>query len=154
MKDSFKECIGSRTYVQMVIVLCLTEIGCNLYYWGNNYAYDQIGYEYGTNCIIAGVVECLGYFTLSCCIPIQISLLKKYPGRNHCSFYIPYQQPLASSFSSNLYRPAKQDPLLSFPSSGTSLVHIFLLSFGVHPCAHLHDRVLSPSPDCYLHGDN
>ena len=56
MKDSFKECIGSRTYVQMVIVLCLTEIGCNLYYWGNNYAYDQIGYEYGTNCIVAGIV--------------------------------------------------------------------------------------------------
>ena len=49
----------------MVIVLCLTEIGCNLYYWGNNYAYDQIGYEYGANCIIAGIVECLGYLTLS-----------------------------------------------------------------------------------------
>ena len=49
----------------MMVILSITEAGCNLYYWGQSYVYDQIGYEFGVNCFFSGIFEGLAYLVLS-----------------------------------------------------------------------------------------
>jgi hypothetical protein len=64
VRQSLKLLLNSKLYIRMMLILFITESGANTYYWGNNYAYDQVGYEYGLNCIIAGIIEGFGFFTL------------------------------------------------------------------------------------------
>jgi hypothetical protein len=40
----------------MTILLTLAETGSNTYYYGSNYALDNIGYNYGSNMIVSGIV--------------------------------------------------------------------------------------------------
>jgi len=39
-----------------MLILTLLELGANFYYYGTNYALDQIGYSYGTNMIATGLI--------------------------------------------------------------------------------------------------
>lgn len=47
---------SSSHYRKTIIILILTEIGGTLYYFGTNYALDEIGYDYGANMISTGAI--------------------------------------------------------------------------------------------------
>jgi hypothetical protein len=65
MTAALRKVLKNKIYLRVMIVLFFSESGANAYYWGANYAYDQIGYEFGTNCIISGIIEAFGFVTLS-----------------------------------------------------------------------------------------
>jgi len=44
MAKALRKVLKNKIFLRVMIVLCLSESGANAYYWGNNYAYDQIGY--------------------------------------------------------------------------------------------------------------
>ena len=68
----------------MMIILSITEAGCNLYYWGQSYVYDQIGYEFGVNCFLSGIFEGLAYLALSTYLSNQTYSYKNYQGKSLC----------------------------------------------------------------------
>ncbi len=57
--------LGKKKYMVAILCLCVSETGANLNYWACNYAFDQIGYEYGTNLIAVGILETLSFISLS-----------------------------------------------------------------------------------------
>lgn len=63
--EGLKYVFQTSKYRKAVICLCISEMGANLYYWANNYAFDQIGYEYGTNMIACGILETFSFISLS-----------------------------------------------------------------------------------------
>lgn len=63
--ENLKYVIGKRKYLVAIICLCISETGANLNYWACNYAFDQIGYEYGTNMIAVGILESFSFASLS-----------------------------------------------------------------------------------------
>ena len=56
--------LKSRKYLKITIILCISETGANLYYWGTNYSIDQIGFEYGTNLLASGVIEAFAFLCI------------------------------------------------------------------------------------------
>jgi len=75
------------------------EFGGNIYYFGSNYALDQIGYEYGTNLIAAGIIEALAIGSISTCRPIYTSSSKKCPGKRLFSVSTAFSRSSGFSFS-------------------------------------------------------
>jgi hypothetical protein len=56
--------ICDSNYLKLIVLLGLVGIGSNIHYLGINYALDQIGWEYGINCIFVGIIEVISYLFL------------------------------------------------------------------------------------------
>lgn len=63
--QNLRTVIGKKKYLVAIVCLCFSETGANLNYWACNFAFDQIGYDYGVNMIAVGVLESLSFISLS-----------------------------------------------------------------------------------------
>ena len=59
-----KKILKNPYYLKLFIVLIFVDIGGNLYYFGTNYALDEIGLDYGANTISGGIIEFFSFVVM------------------------------------------------------------------------------------------
>lgn len=64
MGKALKKVWRDGHFRKILLILISTQVGGNLYYMATNYALDEIGYDYGANMIVTGIVEVFAFLLL------------------------------------------------------------------------------------------